>query len=213
MAEAIGRPLYVLFGSLLLAICLANLGILAFRLLGKRREGQLVGALGLVMLAAGLATIWNLSPALVLLALGASLRILDREQRMMALDFGRTGQLFYLLLFALIGASLDLRAAAGAAAAAVLFVTVRAAAKTFTVIAFAHATRQPLHKAALLALALQPMSALAVVMAYQASLAQAQLAASVVPIVWASVLVFQLAGPLCVQVALRWSGEADPEVA
>ncbi len=203
----------MLLGSLALAGALAMLGLGIFQAIGKQRESQLVGSLGLVLLAAGLAVALQLSTALVLLALGVGLRSLDRRQRMMAVDFGRTGQVFYLLLFALVGASLDLRGAASAGAAAVVFISVRAAAKGAAVLVFARATRQPVRKAALLALTLQPMSGLAVVLAQDAALAHPELAGAVVPVVLASVVVFEIAGPLCVQLGLRLAGEAEPATA
>lgn len=212
--SALTGSVLLLLGSLACSVALAFGGVALFRALGKRREGQLIGALGLVLLATGIATIFRLPSALVLLALGASLRSLDRNNRVMPLDFGRAGQVFYLVLFALVGASLELRAALGAGAVAgLLFVVVRAAAKSATVLAFARVTRQPVRKAALLALTLQPMSGLAVVLAYDAALAHPELSAAVVPTVLAAVVVFELAGPICVQLGLRWAGEARPSPA
>jgi Kef-type K+ transport system membrane component KefB len=211
---AVARALALLLGSLACSAALALGGVTLFRVLGKQREGQLIGALGLVLLSTGVTAALQLPSALVLLALGAGLRSLDRKNHVMPLDFGRAGQVFYLLLFALVGASLDLPAAFGVGAVAgLLFVAVRAAAKSAAVLAFAHVTRQPVRKAALLALTLQPMSGLAVVLAYDAARAQPELSALVVPAVLAAVVAFDLAGPICVQLGLRWAGEARPSPA
>ena len=204
------QPIFVLVGSLAVAGLLAAFGVLAFRVIGSHRESQLIGALGLVLIAAGLAASLQLSIALVLLTLGAGARCLDRDRHMMAVDFGRAGQLFYLLLFALVGASLDLRGLLGVTAAALAFVAVRAAAKGVAVLAFARPTRQPLRKAALLALTLQPMSGLAVVLAQDAALGRPELASAIVPTVLASVVVLELLGAIGVQAGLRLAGEANP---
>lgn len=211
MDVAVRRSLFVLAGSLLLAAALAGLALAVFRALGKRRDTQLVAALALVLLATRLSASLGLSVALVTLAFGFGLRSLDRGEAMLALDFGRTGQLFYLLLFALTAASLDLSLAVSAAAAAGMFIAVRALAKTAAVLAFSGPTRQPWRRSLLLALALQPMSGLAALLLYDASAASAPLAALVAPFVLGPVALLELVGPLCVQLAVRLAGEARPE--
>jgi len=59
-------------------------------------------------------------------------------------------------------------------------------------------------------LTLQPMSGLAVVLAHDAALSNPQLASEVVPTVFVTVVVLELAGAICVQTGLRLAGEADP---
>jgi Kef-type K+ transport system membrane component KefB len=211
--SAIGVSLWIVSGSLLAAGVLAGLGLLVFGALGKRREGQVAAAFGLIALAAGLGTALRWSTPLICLALGASMRASDRGRRMVAVDFGKAGQLFYVLLFALVGANLDPGALASAGSVALAFLATRAAAKGASVLALARATRQPVRKAALLALTLQPMFGLGVVLAQDAARAQPALAALVVPVVLAAVVVFEILGPLCVQVGLHLAGEAEPSAA
>jgi Kef-type K+ transport system membrane component KefB len=196
--------------SLGAAAGLALLALGVFRAIGKRREAQLPAAFGTVALGAGVAAAAELSIPLVLFALGVAMRALDARRHVAPLDFGRAGQLVYVLLFALAGASLDLRAAASVGLAALAFIAVRAAAKGAAVLVFARATRQPLRQAALLALTLQPMSAVTLVLAQDAALAVPALGETVVPVVFAAVAVFELLGPLCVQAGLRLAGEAEP---
>ncbi|MFI5319519.1 MAG: cation:proton antiporter [Myxococcota bacterium] len=211
--SAIAVSLWVVSGSLFAAGVLAALGLLVFRVVGKRRESQVAAAFGLIALASGLGVALHWSTPLTCLALGASMRATDHGQRMMAVDFGKAGQLIYVLLFALVGANLDLRALAGAGAAALAFLATRAAAKGVAVLALARATRQPARQAALLALTLQPMFGLGVVLAQDAARVQPALAETVVPLVLAAVVVFEVLGPLCVQVGLRLAGEAEPSPA
>ena len=78
------------------------------------------------------------------------------------------------------------------------------------VIVFARPTRQPIRKAALLALTLQPMSGVALVLAQDAVLGHAGVATVVLPAIVAAVVVFELVGPPVVQLGLRLAGEADP---
>jgi hypothetical protein len=211
LLSAVLRSASVLVGSLALAVLVAASGLVTLRLLGKRREAQWIAAMGLVCVAVGGASALGFSVGLTLLSLGAGLRGMDRAQAMLPLDLGRFGALVYVVLFALTSASLDLRAALGVGAAALAFVGVRALAKTAAVMAFAWPTRQPFAKAALLALALQPMSGLAAILVHDARGATIALAASIAPIALAAVAVLELAGALLVQVALRLAGEAKPE--
>ncbi|MFN0300409.1 MAG: cation:proton antiporter [Burkholderiales bacterium] len=210
---AIARPIYVLTGSILLAAFLIWFGLLVLRLTGKREDRQFIATLGLVIVAVGLAGAWNLSVLVTLLALGAGLRIFDRNGYALAIDFGVAGQFFYLVLFTLVGASLDLRAVATAGVAAVVFVLVRFAGKGIAVMAFSRATHQPVGQAALLCLAIQPMSGLAAVLVHDAAVLHRDIAGSIAPVVLAAIVLLEILGPIATQVALRLAGEAQPQPA
>ncbi|HEU4428111.1 MAG TPA: cation:proton antiporter [Myxococcota bacterium] len=196
--------------ALALAAGLAVLALLVFQAIGKRREAQITAAFGAIALAAGLAAAAELSIPLVLFAFGIGVRTIDRRHRLMPLDFERAGQLVTVLLFALVGASLELGTLAAFGFASVAFILALAVAKGSAVIVFARATRQPLQKAALLALTLQPMSGITVVLAQDAARAIPALGTTVVPVVLAAVIAFELLGPLCTQAGLRLAGEAEP---
>ena len=211
LASAALRSVAVLVGSLALAVLVSAAGLGVLRLLGKRPEAQWVASVGLACVAVGGASALGFSVALTLLSLGAGLRGMDRAQALLPLGIGRVAPLVTVLLFALASASLDLRLALGVGASALAFVAVRALAKTAAVMVFAWPTRQPFAKAALLALALQPMSGLAAILVHDADGAALALAGSVAPIALAAVAVLELAGPLLVQLALRLAGEAKPE--
>ncbi len=207
---AVGRPVYVLGGSILLAGFLIWFGLLALRLVGKREDRQFIATLGLVIVAVGLAGAWHLSVLVTLLGLGAGLRVFDRGGHALAIDFGVAGQFFYLVLFTLVGASLDLRMVATAGFAAVVFILVRFTAKAVAVMAFARATRQPLVQAGLLSVAIQPMSGLAAVLVHDAAVLHREVAGSIAPVVLAAIVLLEILGPVATQMALRFAGEARP---
>lgn len=213
IVAAIARPIYVLTGSILLAAFLIWFGLLILRLTGKREDRQFIATLGLVIVAVGLAGAWNLSVLVTLLALGAGLRIFDRNGYALAIDFGVAGQFFYLVLFTLVGASLDLRGVATAGVAAVVFVLVRFAGKGIVVMAFSRATHQPIGQAALLCLAIQPMSGLAAVLVHDAAALHRDIAGSIAPVVLAAIVLLEILGPIGTQFALRLAGEAQPQPA
>ena len=208
---SIGRPVYVLCGSIALAASLIWFGLWVLRLTGKREDRQFIATLGLVIVAVGLAGAWHLSVLVTLLVLGAGLRVFDRGGYALAIDFGVAGQFFYLVLFTLVGASLDLRVVATAGVAAVVFILVRFAGKGIAVLAFARATRQPIAQAALLALAIQPMSGLAAVLVHDAAVLHREIAGSIAPVVLAAIVLLEILGPIATQFALRLAGDAQPE--
>jgi Kef-type K+ transport system membrane component KefB len=206
----IARPIYVLGGSILLAAIMIWLGLSVLRLIGKRQDRQFIATIGLVIVAVGLAGAWNLSVLVTLLVLGAGLRVCDRGGHALAIDFGVAGQFFYLVLFTLIGASLDLRSLATAGMAAIVFVLVRFVGKGVAVMAFARVTHQPFTQAALLCLAIQPMSGLAAVLVHDAVALHQEIAGSIAPVVVAAIVLLEILGPVATQVALRLAGDAQP---
>jgi Kef-type K+ transport system membrane component KefB len=209
LAQGIGRPLYLLVGSIALAAAMTWIALVVYRITGKREDRQLIATLGLVVLAVGLALAWKLSVLVTLLGLGLGLRNFDRGGHTMALDFGVAGQFFYLVLFSLVGASLDLSTLLVAGLAGAAFVGVRFLGKALAVLTFARVTHQPITQAALLVVAIQPMSGLAAVLAYDAANMLGELAASVAPVVVAAVVIMEMLGPIATQIALRLAGDAS----
>jgi len=149
---------------------------------------------------------------LALLAFGAMVRNFDREHHLIVVDFGRAGHLFYVILFVVTGASLDLRLLATVGGAALAFVVVRWIGRAIGVFALAPLVGLSLRHASLLVVALAPMSGLAVVMVHETSSLYPQLRESIAPVVLAAVVILELLGPIATQYALRRAGEASSEV-
>ncbi len=202
------QPLYLLAGSLALAALAAH-GVLALaRFVGKHAERQFIVVIGLVVLTVGAAAALKLSALLTLLAMGVMVRNADRERHFIVVDSGNAGQLFYLVLFVITGAQLDLGLLATAGAAGLAFVLVRFAGKALGVLAVAPFAGLSLRHAGLLALALAPMSGLAVVMVHETASLYPEVRASVAPVVLAAVVILELLGPIATQFAIRRAGEA-----
>ncbi|HKO89279.1 MAG TPA: cation:proton antiporter [Burkholderiales bacterium] len=205
------HPLYLFGVSISLAWIAALLTLRAVALVGKNRERQFVVAIGMVVLTVGVAVLLKASVLLALLGFGAMVRNFDRNHDFIALESGRAGQLFYVILFVVTGASLNLGLLASVGAAAVAFVVVRFVGKSIGVLAMSPLVGVSLRQASLLSLALAPMSGLAVVMVYQTSALFPQLHDSVAPVVLAAVVILELFGPIAAQFALRRAGEAAEE--
>jgi Kef-type K+ transport system membrane component KefB len=205
------QPLYLLAGSLMLALLAAQVTLKLVQLVGKHAERQFIGVIGLVVLTVGTAVALKLSVLLTLLAMGAMVRNADRERHFMVVDSGNAGQLFYLLLFVITGARLDLGLVATAGAAGLAFVLVRFAGKALGVLAVGPLVGLKLRHAGLVALALTPMSGLAVVMVYETASLYPEVRSSVAPVVLAAVVILELLGPVATQFAIKQAGEAGAD--
>ena len=205
------QPLYLLAGSLMLAAVAAQVTLKFVQLVGKHAERQFIVVIGLVVLTVGAAVGLKLSVLLTLLAMGAMVRNADRERHFMVVDSGNAGQLFYLLLFVITGARLDLGLVASAGAAGLAFVLVRFAGKALGVLAVAPFVGLKLRHAGLVALALTPMSGLAVVMVYETASLYPEVRSSVAPVVFAAVVILELLGPVATQFAIKQAGEAGAD--
>ncbi len=205
------QPLYLLAGSFVLAAVAAQVTLKLVQLVGKHAERQFIVVIGLVVLTVGAAVALKLSVLLTLLAMGAMVRNADRERHFMVVDSGNAGQLFYLLLFVITGARLDLGLVATAGAAGLAFVLVRFAGKALGVLAVAPFVGLKLRHAGLVALALTPMSGLAVVMVYETASLYPEVRSSVAPVVFAAVVILELLGPIATQFAIKQAGEAGAD--
>jgi len=205
---AVLHPLYLVFGSLLAAALFAAVTLLLLRLLGRRHDAQFLCVLALVAAAVWAADTLRLSTALTLLAYGVGTRVLDRQRLFVALSFGRVGAILLILLFALTAARLDWTLLAAGAVAGGVLVAARMAGKALGVFAFAPVSGLPLRKASLLALALTPMSGIAIVILHDMAKLYPQLGPSLAAIVVSAIAIMELLGPLLGHFALVRAGEA-----
>jgi len=208
---AVLHPIYLLVGSVLLGFlaCVAMLGLA--RWLGKREDRQFVLLVALVVLTVGVARALNLSVMVALVVLGMLARNVDRRHALMPLRAGHGGQLFFVILFVLTGASLDIDALATAGIAVAGFIVARFLGKAAAIYAFSRATGLRRRGAGLLSVALLPMSGLAVVMLHDAQTLVPGLRQELAAVVLAAIAILELVGPVATQFALRRAGETRPE--
>lgn len=210
--HALLHPLYVLVGSGWVGL-VAAVAMLRFAAwLGKSEERQFVLLVALVVITVGAAHGLRLSVILTLIVFGMLARNLDRRHVLLPVRFGHGGQLFFVILFVVTGASIDLRAFSAAAAVVVaVFIVVRFLGKALPLLMFGRLSGIRPGGAGLLALALLPMSGLAVVMVREATTFYPEFGRELAAIVLAAVAVLELLGPLSTQYALRRAGEAHPD--
>lgn len=210
--EALFHPLYVLGGSLVAGYvaCLGMLRLAAW--LGKSEERQFVLMVAMVVVTVGAAHALKLSVSLALITLGMLARNLDRGYAVLPVHFGHGSQLFFVILFVLVGASLEFAAFSVAAALPVAaFIALRFLGKGAALLAFAPLSGIRPGGAALLAVGLLPLSGSAVVMVRDTTTLYPSFGKELAAVVLSAVVILELLGPLATQFALRRAREAHPD--
>jgi Kef-type K+ transport system membrane component KefB len=210
--QALLHPLYLLWGSILAGYiaCLVMLRMAAW--LGKSEERQFILLVGMVVVAVGAAHALKLSVSLTLITFGMLSRNLDRGYAVLPVHFGHGSQLFFVILFVLVGASLEFSAFSAAAAAMVgVYMVVRFLGKSVALLAFASLSGMRPGGAGLLAIALLPLSGSAVVMVRDTTSLYPAFGKELAAVVLSAVVILELIGPIATQFALRSAGEAHPD--
>lgn len=207
---AVLHPLYLLSGSLLAGFGACMLMLWLAGWLGKREDRQFILLVAFVIAAVGLARSLNLSVVVTLLAFGMLARNMDDEHVLMPLRFGHGGQLSFLILFVLMGASLRFDALGKVWLVVVAFIVARFLGKALAILIFGKLSGVRPGGAGLLSIGLLPMSGLAVVMVNDTVQLYPDFGAELSAVVLSAVTVLELFGPLATQFALQRAGDADP---
>lgn len=210
LRAAVLHPLYLLAGAGLLGFvaCLAMLAAAGW--LGKREELQFVLLVALVVLVVGVARSANVTVVIALLVFGMLARNLDYDHVLLPLRFGYAGQLLFVVLFVLTGASLYFDGFRSASLIAGVFVVARFLGKALAILALGRLSGLRAGGAGLLSIALLPMSGLAVVMVYDTAVLYPRFGVELASVVLTAVALLELLGPLATQFALRRAGETHP---
>ena len=205
---AVLHPIYVLSGSFLLAY-VAFLGALWLsRWLGKRSEAHLVLLLALIVAAIGVARMLELSALIALLLFGVLSRNFDERHELVAVDLSVVGALFFVVLFVVGGARMQLFELATGGTVALAYILARFAGKSLGVMALTPFSGLRPGTAGMLCLALTPMSGMGLAMVQGTAHLYPEFLATLSAIVLSAALVLELLGPIAVQFALKHAGEA-----
>ncbi len=207
------HPIYRLAGSMLLGYLAYLVTIGVARLVGKQEGGQFILLVGMIVVAVGCAKVLNLSVMLTLLGFGIMAKNLDYRRDIMAVEFGYAGQLFFVVLFVITGAGLELYRIATVPLAVLAFIAARFVGKSGALMIFSPPSRLSLRQGLTLGIALLPMAEVAIGMTRTVADIYPEFGANLAVIVVSTVAVLELIGPVAAQFALRWAGEASPEPA
>jgi NhaP-type Na+/H+ or K+/H+ antiporter len=205
------HPIYILGGSLILGYAACMTALLLSRWLGKRAQSHYVLLLALIVVTVGAARMLELSVLLALLAFGVMARNLDARHDLMTVDLGRIGQLFFVVLFVISGAMMEVGALVTGGGLALVYILARFAGKSIGVLSLTYFSGVRTGSAGLLCIALTPMSVLALAMVQGTVKLYPEFGAGLSAIVLSAVLILELVGPVAVQYALKQAGESGEE--
>jgi Kef-type K+ transport system membrane component KefB len=197
---------YSLFGSLLLAYVTYRIMMPLARLLGRERSRQFVLVIAIITLTIGAAHALRLPVLLTMLAFAILSKNLDFQYDLMELEFGVATELFIVVLFATIGASIRLSDLTSIGLPVALLIGARFAAMAISIFAFARLAKLRWRQAGLLTLGTLPLAETGVGFVHISSL-YPQTSASVAPLLAGCLLILELIGPIATQFALKKSGE------
>jgi Kef-type K+ transport system membrane component KefB len=208
---ALLHPIYLLGAAALLGFGACQLMLVLAGWLGKREDRQFILLVALVLLVAGVARAGNITVVAALLLFGILARNLDYDHVQLPLRFGYAGQLVFVLLFVLTGASLTFHGLDVAAKVVVAYMVARFLGKALAVLLLSRISGLRPGGAGLLSLGLLPMSGMAVIMVRDTEALYPNFGAELAAVVLSAVAVLELLGPLATQFAVRRAGEAHPE--
>ena len=206
----IARSLWILGGSFLLGYLAFLIMTLFARLTGKSPAPQFILIVGTIVVTVGVAQTAQLSVLRAQLVLGVCARNLDREHRLIDVQFGLAAQLFFVILFVLTGATLRPDQFGSIAWIGLAFVFARALGKSVGLYLFAWPSRVSPRQASALTLTLTPISGLALGMTQPIYDIAPEFGAHLAAIVASGIAILHLIGPIATRFALLRAGEGEP---
>jgi Kef-type K+ transport system membrane component KefB len=204
------HALYSLCGSLALAYVTYRMMMPLARWLGRQRSRQFVLVIAIITLTIGAAHALQLPLLLTMLAFAILSKNLDLQYDLMELEFGVANELFVVILFVTVGASMRLPGFFAIAAAVAGLLCARSVAMGAGVALFAGKAKLKWKQAAMLALGTLPMAEAALGL-IQISHLYPRTTAELAPLLAGTLIVSELLGPIATQFALIESGESGHE--
>jgi Kef-type K+ transport system membrane component KefB len=202
------HPIYLVGGSVAVAVVVAMVTLAVLRLFGRNPAFQFALVVAIILLTVAICSALKLSVPLALLLSGLFARTFDRRRHFIALEFGEPAMLFIVILFATAGASLELSGWRTALVPALGFIAARFVGKAVPLFLLARPSAMTVRQASLVNLALMPMSGLALLMLGDLTALFPEIAADVAATVLLATTILTFAGPLAAAFAIRSAGEA-----
>ena len=203
--------LYLLGGSVLAAALLAWAVNWVERHFDFRDEGGALMLVGLIVLTLSVTRMLNWSALLTPLLAGALLRWRSPRPRLWPRHFGTAGGVLMVLLFLILGLSLNARILLAGGLAAALVIVVRLVAKLAGALAFGRVSGASWRQSVALGLSLNPAAGVSFVLAlsFLGSSAGAALH-PMLAVAFSAIALLELLAPLLTRWALGYSGDIAP---
>lgn len=204
---ALLHPLYVCGGSALLAFVLAWAVALFEPHIDLRDEHASLLVLGLLLLMIALLRAFELPVLLTPLLAGVWLRHRAARPLVWPRHFGSVGGVLVLLLFVITGMSLSWSSVLGGGVVALAIVAVRSLAKISVLVLLGRPSGLSMRQSFALGVALCPMSGVAFALTAEIAARYPAFGATLAAMVFSTIAILELLGPLAVKWSLRRSGE------
>ena len=204
---ALLHPLYVFGGSALLAFVLAWAVALFEPHIDLRDEHASLLVLGLLLLMIALLRAFELPVLLTPLLAGMWLRHRAARPLVWPRHFGSVGGVLVLLLFVITGMSLSWSSVLGGGVVALAIVAVRSLAKISVLVLLGRPSGLSMRQSFALGVALCPMSGVAFALTAEIAARYPEFGATLAAMVFSTIAILELLGPLAVKWSLRRSGE------
>lgn len=205
----VGVPVYRLFGAVLVGIGVAWL---AARVAGMLREEdshyRFAVVIGAVMLTLGICDTLNMSALLSPLILGIAIRWFEtRKNNLSRIPLGEGGDLFFIVLFVMAGAKINVTELMSLGILPVMIVLLRSAGKMGGIFTASYLQSIDRKQAFSTSLMLIPMAGMAIGLVSTTTLLVPEVAAQIGTMVFTMVAIFETVGPFLVTYAIKLSGE------
>lgn len=190
-----------LLGSLALAGGVLAMMQLMAKLIGKNKENQKVLVISSIVITIGFAATLHLSAMLSVFLLGVAARNFDPQHVCMELDFGWLTRLFFMLLFVVTGANVQIHGLWQATSIVIFFILLRSAAKLFSVWFFAKKSLLTKKQTLALGLSLMPMAGAAIGMSTRLMDFNPNFGRQLLTIIAAVIAILNIIGPIVTQYA------------
>lgn len=205
---------YLLGGTVAAAALLAYAVNWVERHFDFRDEGAALMLVGLILLALSLVRMLNWSSLLTPLLAGAMLRLRSPRPRLWPRHFGTAGGVLVVLMFLILGLSLNARILIAGGLAAALIAVSRLLAKLLGTLAFGRVSGASWRQSLALGLSLNPASGVSFVLAMGfLDATTGPSAHHMLAVAFSAIALLELAAPLLTRWALGYSGDIAPGAA
>lgn len=202
-------PIYRMLGSVILA-CLSSVLIIGIgRYVGKKENMQFILLIGMLTLLLGLSKMLLVSPYLTMLIFGISTFNLDRKESLMEVELGFLGEIFVVILFVMVGASLHVDYFLKSGWIVLFFIVLRSIGNILPVFFFHKRQSFNMRQCFSMGITFLPMAGIALALLDTTRFLDHQHFDLLSFIVLPAVALLEIIGPITTIFGLRYSGELD----
>lgn len=202
-------PLYKLAGALALGIGIAWVATRIAQMLRQEdHHYRFAIVIGAVMLTIGFSEMLGMSALFAPLVMGLATRFFEsRHHKLSTVGLGEGGDLFFIVLFVMAGAKINVADLAHVGWIPVALALLRTAGKTAGVYVAGYIREKEEKTARAISMMLTPMAGMAIGLVSTTSVFSPELGSRIATLIFAMIVIFETVGPLLVTYALRLVGE------